>query len=392
MLRHLTTISCRRIAPTIAICLLTTATLAASDQDSDQGFRVFPSAIESETEVPAGAIAPPVVGSGHVIVPLESGRVWAGRIADGRQAWTAELAATAPLAADGNLVLVPVKGAVQALDAATGEVKWTKAVDLLGTAPVARGGWVILASGETLTALRASDGAEVWSKTIAPIAQRSAIDGDRLYVPLVDGRMLAVDLTSGSIVWEQKNLGLNLTEPFVHGDRIYFGANGKQFVCLKTANGREESRFSVGAAIVGVAAADDSRVYTASMDNLLRAYWRSTGNLAWKQDIGYRPTGGPILTGSHVAVPGRTAVIPAYDVVTHRPAVKLELPIQAATQPALIDPAPGQPGRLALIANEIGKPWVLVLAAEAPPAPPALPMAPLSALPGTSLPTPKLPL
>jgi len=327
-----------------------------------------------------------------VIVPLQSGRISATRIADRSEAWTVELAATAPLAAADGLVVVPVKGAVHALAASTGVVKWTKNVDLLGTPPVVRGGWVILASGEVLIALRAEDGVEVWSRTIAPIAQRSAIDGDRIYVPLVDGRLVALDLTSGAIAWEQQNVGLNQTEPFVYDDRVYVGANGKQLVCLDAVNGKERWRFPVGAAIVGIAAADETRVYTASMDNLLRAYRRSNGNLVWKVDIGYRPIGGPILAGSQVAVPGRTAAIPAYDVESYKPAVQLALPSQAVTPLVLIPPAAGEPGHLVVITNEVGKPWQLVLAAEAPPAPPALPVAPLSVLPGTSLPIPKLPI
>jgi outer membrane protein assembly factor BamB len=371
--------------------MLASAALAAHDQDNDEGFRVFPSAIEWTTEVPAGAIAPPVVAGGHVIVALQSGRISATRIADKKDSWTAELTATtAPAAAD-DLVVVPVKGAVHGLVATTGDVKWTKNIDLLGAPPVVRGGWVILTAGETLTALRAADGAEVWSKTIAPMAQRSAIDGDRLYVPRVDGRIMALDLTSGAVVWDE-NVGINPTEPLVYDDRVYVGANGKDFVCLRAPTGKEEWRQLVGAAIVGVAAADDMWVFTASMDNLLRGFRRSTGSREWQQDIGYRPIGGPILTGSHVAVPGRTAVLPAYKVGTNKPAVQLTLPVQAATTPVLIPPVAGQPGRLAIISNEVGKPWLLVLAAEAPPAPPALPFVPLSALPGTALPIPKLPV
>ena len=370
---------------------MASAALAAGDQDNDDGVRAFPSLIEWATEVSAGAIAPPVVAGGHVIVALQSGHVAAKRIADGAHAWLVELAVTTPLAAADDLVVIPVKGTIHALDASTGKEKWTKTADLLGTPPVVRGGWVILASGEVLTALRAMDGVEVWSKTIAPMAQRSAIDGDRLYVPRIDGRIMALELTSGAVVWDE-NVGINPGEPFVHGDRVYVAANGKEFVCLQLRNGKEAWRQTIGAAVVGVAAADDRWVYTASMDNLLRGFRRSTGSREWQQDIGYRPIGGPILTGSQVAVPGRTAAIPAYDVVTHKPAVKLELPSPAATQPALIPPAGGEPARLAVIANEVGKPWLLVLAAEAPPAPPALPLAPLSARPGTSLPTPKPPI
>jgi outer membrane protein assembly factor BamB len=371
---------------------MASAALAAGDQDNDEGFRAFPTAIEWSTAVSSGVIAPPVVAGGHVIVALQSGHVSATRIEDGEAGWLIELAVTTPPAAAEDLVVVPVKGAIHALDASTGRERWTKNVDLLGTPPVVRGGWVILASGEVLTALRAADGVEVWSKTIAPIAQRSAIDGDRLYVPLVDGRVIALELTSGSVVWEERNLGLNLTEPFVFADRVYFGANGKDFVCLYAASGKEDWRFQIGATIVGMAAADENWVYTASMDNLVRAFRRSNGSREWQQDIGYRPIGGPIVAGTHVAVPGRTAVIPAYTVKTNKPALQLTLPVQAATPPVMIPPEAGQPGRIVLITNEIGKPWALVLAVEAPPAPPALPVAPLSALPGTSLPIPKLPI
>jgi len=91
----------------VAIWMLASAALGAHDQDTDEGFRVFPSAIEWTTEVSAGAIAPPVVASGHVIVALQSGRVSATRIADKKDSWTAELAATTALAAADDLVVVP---------------------------------------------------------------------------------------------------------------------------------------------------------------------------------------------------------------------------------------------------------------------------------------------
>ena len=363
------------------------AASARADQDPEGSFRTFPSSIQWTAELPAPAIVPPVSIGDLVVVSLISAEILAKDVSTGRDVWKAKLAATAPIAASDGMVLVATKEGVYALSAGDGAIKWKKEITGVTVAPVLAGGWAIVASAETLTALRAADGEVVWSRTIAPILYPSTIDGDVVFQPFEDGRVVALDLTSGSPRWETK-LGAIHTAPLVYRGRLYLGAE-KQLFCLRIENGFVEWQQRIGAALVGGIAADDEQIYTASMDNLLTAFRRTNGAREWDEDLRYRPTGGPVLTGSSVTAPGRSNTLRAFNVSRGTEAARLALPSQAVTSPVTIPPDESSPGRLAIVANEVGKPWLLVVAAEAPPAPPALPVTPLSALPGTSLPIPK---
>jgi outer membrane protein assembly factor BamB len=281
-----------------------------------------------------------------------------------------------------------VDTAIHALALDSGRERWTVRAGRITAPLLLRGGWAIVAAGEQLTALRAADGAEVWTKQIALVEQRPAIDGDTLFASVADGRVLAIDLPSGAVKWERE-VGANPTEPFVYGDRLYLGAEGRHFVCLKTDTGGEDWRFPIGAAVRGRAEADAARVYAVSMDNLLRAFRRSNGALAWKQDIGYRPSAGPIVIGPTVAVPGRSASIPTYDTSTRKVVAQLALPDPAVMAPGVGQRSEDGPALMAIVTGDPGKPWMLSLAGPAPPALPAV--TPLTELPGVLLPAMKPP-
>ena len=361
---------------------------ARADQDAEASFRTFPTSIQWTEELPSGTVAPPVRVNDVVIVSLISGSVRAMDVSTRKNVWTAKLAATAPLAASDDTVLVAAEDGLYALAAADGRTKWKSDIAPVKVRPVVAGGWAIVVAGAELTALRAADGPVVWTRSLAPVSIPGAVDGHVLYQPFDDGRIVALDLASGSPLWERQ-LGAIETSPLVYRGRLYVGAS-KQLFCLNAEDGQIAWAQRIGAALVGWIAADDERVYTASMDNLLRAFHRTNGAREWPRDLGYRPTGGPILTGRSITAPGRTTALRAFNVSKGTPVAQLMLPIQAATSPVIIPPDESRPGRLAIIANEVGKPWLLVLAAEAPPPPPELPLTPLSVLPGTSLPIPKI--
>jgi outer membrane protein assembly factor BamB len=381
-----TTISCRFVA-LIALSVTLSAATRATAQPSTTPQTPFPSTIVWSVEIPSAPAGPPVVSGDRVVVATLSGQIVARHVADGTEAWTAAFAATSALAAGDGLVLVPVEGAIHALAIGTGHRLWSVDTTTLTAPPLLEGGWVIVAAGEQLTAFSASSGNQVWTKKIALIEQRSAIAGDALFVARADGRVAALDLQTGSLRWERV-VGANPTEPFPFGDRVYVGAKGTDFVCLNLADGSEDWRFSIGAAIRGTADADASRVYTVSMDNLLRAFNRSTGAREWKQDIGYRPSSGPIVIGSTVAVAGRSAVIRAFDSASRKVVAQLTLPDPAVVAPGLVRPPAGS-AALAIVTGDPGKPWLLSLTGEPPPAMPAV--SPLTALPGEALPAMKPP-
>ena len=360
---------------------------AAAAAQSDP---VFPSAIRWSVEIPSAAAWPPVVGGGVVVVATLSGQVLAKRAEGGMDAWTVEMAAAAPLAADDDLVLVPVEGAVHALALGSGERRWTVETAGLTAPPLIDGGWVILAAGEQLTALSAADGDEVWTARLALVERRPAFHGGLLLVPLADGRLVGLDLESGSLRWETV-VGANPTEPFPFGDRVYLGVAGVLFTCLRTDTGSEEWTARLGAGLRGTAAADPDRIYTVSMDNLLRAFRRSNGAVEWKQDLGYRPLSGPIVIGPTIAVPGRGAAIRMFT-RTGGTAAALALPASAVTAPGVVRPRAARAAdvageartALAIVTGDPGKPYRLSFTGPPLPALPAV--TPLSVLPGEALP------
>jgi outer membrane protein assembly factor BamB len=308
------------------------------------------------------------------------------RLEDGAELWAGPKAIAQPMAVDDGRLFIASSDSIQALAASNGAEQWQAQVGKITAPPLVRSGWVIVASVGRLTALRASDGAQVWQRDVGGVNQRSAIDGDRLYVPIADGRLLALELPSGKTVWEQ-TIGAAPTEPLAYGDRIYLGSDAKEFYCLTARRGEVDWSRSVGARVLGRAAADSARVYFAAMDNELRALDRISGALVWHKPVAFRPTEGPVLLGPYVTLVGLTAELPGFDAATGKPVGKLSLADPLATAPAFIVPGPA--GALAAVASLTGglaRQWKLSLAASGVTASRAVPIVPLTVLPGQTVP------
>jgi outer membrane protein assembly factor BamB len=341
--------------------------------------QVFPSSALWTVTVSARPVAAPVASDNRLFLALQSG-ISARRIADGSEVWLAAITADGPIAIVGDRLVVPSADSVHVLEAANGVVAWTARTGRL-TAPVlAREGWLVTSAGDHLSAFRMTDGAHLWTQDIGAVAARPAADGALVYVPVADGRLLALELVSGKPVWEFE-IGVAPTEPLAYGNRVYVGSAGKRFCSLTVERGREIWCFPVGAAVVGKAAADESRVYYVALDNLLRAHDLNNGQLRWWQDLKYRPSAGPVVVGKTVTAPGLTAQLRGFNVEKGTAAHSLTLPSDLAALPLFIVPADGRPATMAALAGGLQRIWTLTLAG--PPSIPApLPLAPLTVLPG----------
>ena len=340
----------------------------------------FPTLILGSIDIPSQPASSPVAAGDIVAIALQSGEIAAWRLSDRMLAWTAKLAAQGPLAAAGDRIIAQTKDGIVALSASTGEPVWNVAVGSL-TAPIlARAGWVVVATAEEVVTFRLADGVKVWGQSFGQVERRPTIEGDRLYVPIVDGRLLALDLESGVVRWTRL-LGGAPTEVLALADRVYLGA-GSDFLCLRTRDGVENWRWStIGAPIVGAPAADADNVYMTAMDNLLRAMDRVSGNNRWKADLGHRPEAGPVVIGTTVAVPGRAAGIRGFNTKTGRPAVQLALPDQMVVQPIFFTGPQGRQLIAAVTANLKGENRLTVAGSVTP----FLPITPLTTLPGTAI-------
>lgn len=168
--------------------------------------------------LPGPIRAAPTVWGGRVFVVTVTNETYALSADDGRQLWnhtglteTAGLVGAASPAVDADVVVVPYSsGEVAALKAENGRVAWS----------------------EALTALRRSDAVTA----IAHIRGRPVIDRGIVYVVSNSQRTVAIDLRTGTRLWELPVGGLE--GAWVAGEFIYVVTRDAELLCLTRRGGR----------------------------------------------------------------------------------------------------------------------------------------------------------
>ena len=311
-----------------------------------------------------------MIDGDHVYIVLQSSVVSARQISDGAPAWEVKLQSELPVAVDAGHVFVATPDQVVALNATDGTTAWTVPSAPVTAPLLAAGGWLIAATEKTLTAFRSADGSQVWSRDVTGVEVVPTIESDNLYLPLQDGRLLALDLRTGADRWVKSLVG-PLSEVLAFPDKILFGTGDKWFFCLRASDGeRDWQRVRLGSVVRGRPAADDFRIYVASMDNTLRAYRRTNGALLWHPSVLFRPTTGPVLIDSVVVVSGNAAEVSAFEATDGRPAGQITL-----EEPLVMPAAFGHSGEatvMCVFTGSLTGQWKLVLSGP-PVHPPAKP-------------------
>lgn len=260
--------------------------------------------------------APPAADDRRVYVPLATGQLVAYEPGRDEPVWSVELATdTAPIAADGQLY-VHAAGALHALDAATGTLRWRLPAGGLAVPPVARSGWLILALADGgLQAVRGQDGVVLWAHAMrAALTSPPSIDGNMFAAAFADGRLALIDIATGAPTWE-RSLGSRPGGITLSGDRIFVATEDGHFLSIKTRDGDLDWRWRVGSRIAGAPAADEDRIYVVAFDNIVRAFSRGSGHVRWSHSIPTRALSGPLLidglvviTSAQVGAPGLTYI------------------------------------------------------------------------------------
>jgi outer membrane protein assembly factor BamB len=328
----------------------------------------LPSTVRWTITLPARAVAPPVIAGDLVVVGLQSGDVIAYGAKDGKEVWRVPLRPDQPMVADQTLLFVAAGEVMHAMDAADGKALWEAPTGTITAPFLVHGGWVIAASEGQLAAFREIDGAKVWSQPGSPLHTGPSIEGDNLYVPLDEGRLLALDVRTGEERWSRFPAKGPLSEVLAFPDRVWVGAANKELFVYRASDGEIEWKYPIGAELRGPPVSDNTHVIVTGRDNMVRAFSRKNGKLEWHAALPYRPVG-PMLAGRFVVVPGTAAEIQAFEIATGKLAGQIKL-----EQPLPVAPAFAGSGASALIAAVTGTitgEWRLVVAApQAPQAPP----------------------
>lgn len=243
----------------------------------------------------------------RVYVPVQGGGLRAFARETGEPIWNAVFETNWPPVPGGAHLFIASPGRVVAIDAATGDERWSRPLSADCSAPLLLLGDAIVAatdSGEVL-ALRIDDGGVLWtrqlgSRTRHTLAKLAAPDA--VVLVLDDNRIVVLEAKSGAVLWERSLPG-TLSAPATARDRVLVGSTNNFFYALDADSGDEVWRWRTGGDVVGAAAADE-RVYFVSLDNILRTVNRGNGNQQWKAQIPTRPSVPPIAIGDVVMMAG----------------------------------------------------------------------------------------
>ena len=214
-----------------------------------------PEVPEEDEETFGGGIA---YEGGRVFMSTGFGQLIAVRADNGTELWRGGLpgpSRSGPTVGNGRVFVVTIDNQTVAFDVETGKKLWThsgvsESAGLLGGAsPALIGSTVIVpySSGE-LVALRINNGRVVWSDRLASVRKTDTlasvahirghpvIDRGVVYAISHSGRLVAIDLRTGSRIWE-RSIGGSET-PWVVGNFIYVVSNQGDLYCLTRLGGR----------------------------------------------------------------------------------------------------------------------------------------------------------
>lgn len=210
---------------------------------------------DAERDAIGGGIA---FDDGTLFVTTGAAQVLALNPESGKILWRQMVTAplrSGPTVANSRVFAVSVDNQLHALDARDGNKLWThtgiaEVASLLGgSSPAVESGVVVapFTSGE-LVALRIENGRQVWQDTLIAVRRVDSVSGlaDIRALPVMDrgrvyaishsGRMAAIDLRSGSRVWDIPLASVQT--PWIAGDFLFVVTTLNEVACLSRRDGR----------------------------------------------------------------------------------------------------------------------------------------------------------
>ena len=311
-------------------------TLAGADEEEAPP-RLLPADVGWTVDLGAGPLHAPAWDSRTAYVALRTGWLTAVDLQSGETVWSVEQPADQSPVTGEQLVVVADGALLTARRTGDGVAHWTRSFEASVAGPLfVEAGWVVAATTTgDLLALRGVDGAEVWRQPLgATPTARPSLAGEHLYVPLDDGRVVALALATGALLWESPFTGQ--PQGILPRGALFVGSTDHHLYRLALADGDHDWYWRTGGDIIGAPAVDDERVYFTARDNVLRALDRRNGARRWRTFLEYRPTSGPILAGSILLVSGVSEFAYFFDTETGSAAGRYEAPGELAAPPYLI--------------------------------------------------------
>lgn len=254
-----------------------------------------------------------------------------------------------PIVAGGYVYALDSHGQLSALRTSDGRQMWRLYVGSRDEDDFASGGgvafdkdalYVTNGYAEVLS-LNAEDGKEFWrTRLSAPARSAPSVLDDRVFVMTIDGQIHALNAMDGTVLWSYRGLAsgagvLGTASPAVNRDLVIAPFSSGEIVALRVENGsvawsdnlappvRFGGLFSLGD-IRALPVMDNGLVFAMSYGGRLVALDERTGARVWQRDIGGADT--PWVAGDHLFVLTKDAQLFALDRATGVMRWRLDLP------------------------------------------------------------------
>ncbi len=211
-----------------------------------------------------------------------------------------------PLVLDKVIYTIDLNGLIYQIDAKTGNDNWSYETGLAAIAGLSGDSEQLLATsrdGEVaLYEIKPKGLVERWKKQLSSeIRSQAVLDSGQVFVRTGDGKLSALDASSGEILWTvtRRVPALSLTgtsRPIPAGDLIIAGFDNGKLVAFERSNGSTAWETTIGSPrgrteierlvdLDGQFVVRDGVVYISSFQGNLAAVTGSTGQVIWSRDF-----------------------------------------------------------------------------------------------------------
>jgi outer membrane protein assembly factor BamB len=160
--------------------------------------------------------------------------------------------------------------------------------------PVAEGNMVYVGThGSIFYAVDATSGRQIWKyENRGPIASTAAVTADAVIFSDLDGRLIALNKSSGTLLWKRHFNREILGQPLVMGSRVYVLVGERDVAALNVGDGKNSWQrvldiYTRDITMHGQASftTDGSRLFIGLADGHVYALSPGDGSVAWEQTL-----------------------------------------------------------------------------------------------------------
>ena len=262
--------------------------------DAEAGKTVWNRTIEKDPRW-WGVASSPLIQDGLIYIMSFSDGALHALSLDGEEIWNLSTGEVSPYlsaaASGGRLYLPGGDPALYCLNASTGELLWKKnASSQIAATPTVGERKVFLVTKDSISALDAENGDQIWSAGINGSISSPALSSGRLYVGSDDkpsGHLSCFDSGSGSLIWSTEVNGPVKSSPLVLDGLVYIGTSCDEgaVYALYSGNGSVAWSCPVDKFIMSTASASEGAVYMGTDDGRMYAFGLQPRGLLWKGEI-----------------------------------------------------------------------------------------------------------